>query len=1287
MKSYIGAIYIVTALFFSTSSLANRINIISSKEGLSNNSVYNIYQNDLGELFVGTLDGLNIWNGRDMEKKKAQEFNQFFKGNKIRYIFPYDKDHILVLSRYGLAKLNTDTKESQFYEYFMGHNMLCVTQNGNIFSINGNGELEYFELTTGNHHVLNGFNIDPGNNCMRITISEKGDLYIFTGKDSYFVHIDYETGGPEVKEVQQLSFKCQYISQPHCEGPIFIITEEHSLLQFTPTDGTTKELAQLKYPKDTQWQRVNGVIETTTGWYISFWDGLYFLKKGEKELKKTNLDFHIFTIIKDRRQPILWIGCDSYGLIQYQLEDSGIRSITNNQLPLNRSLPIRCIFNDRNNNLWIGTKGNGLLRLNNFNPNNKYDESNSHLYTATNSRLGHNYVYCITESIHNGFYIGTEGPGVNWYSYKTNRISTIKGSLQIRYTHSIEERGDSLLYISTRGKISYKCRISERDGEPIVTAIDTISSQSLFGKNAAIYPITAQNDSIIWIGNVGHGILRHNVKTGCNKPMVFPQSYGLACNEINHIYNDHDIIFATQNGIFVYNESADEKDLPHYLSDLSAKAILKNSHGNIYVSTNSGIEILDSNYNRLRSFGRHSGLSVLEYSNSACYKDPKTGTMYFGGINGFSVIQDISIDEISLYTPAIEVTHLSNAGEEIHISKSIKDGKLQIPYSDNTYTLQFSAIDHINPLGHEFLWSIEGYSSTIFTSDDFQIHLPNLDPGNYNLKIWHANKPETSYSLPFYIKPPFYRTIWAYIVYALMTLLTIHVIAKRIRNRYSLMRQQLKEKYTEQIKRIKQDTQSSIAEDLMIQITFILGLCQHIRSYSKSNTLVSEKVNMIEQNINKISQTLNLYHSFKNLSSDIEGNASSGLVDIGAASKEIIELVKSSPDFQGVSVSYKIDVGIVYMSNKELYNPMFKTLLNIANLLVTKQKNMHIEIGGSDALNISLKVPSNHETYQIICTTDNHISVCKDFVEHMNGEMLYSFDDEIVNIKISLPLVSTGSDIQPKTEKPVTSLNVDKVAKEPLYIISKSQDISSFLQYFMSDNHNISIFKDIDILLSAIELTTPVAIIYDISSMYSSLKEFMKNISKGNMKDFTPVIIISSSQQVSEREECIKYGVDLCLSFPFNINTLNTALEKLQNKREKLAEYYRHPSSSFVVKEGQRIHVEDKQLLKNIVKIIDEHLSDPTLSVPKIAEKLGMNTRDLYRKLRKTSEMSLKQIVVEVRMQTAASLLSTTKLTIDEIMYKVGYNNESTFFRTFKSFHGITPKEYRKHSQQQNFHS
>lgn len=1278
MRYFTYIISIGIALLFSTDSQANRTKSITSKDGLSNNAVYNIYQSDLGELFIGTLDGLNIWNGRHMETSKAAEFNQFFKGNKIRYIFPYDKAHILVLSRYGLAKLNTDTKDIQFYKHFQHHNMVCVAQNGNIFSINENREIEYFEIETGTHHTLQGFRMESGTNCMRMTITEKGDLHIFTNAGSYYIQIKYESEIPEINEVQPFSLQCEYISQPHCDGPIFIISEKHTLLQFHPSDGSTRELAHIKYPGETQWSRVNGVVEMPDGWYISFWDGIYFLRKGKTDLEKINLNYHIFTIVKDKKQPIIWIGSDSNGLIKYNLEDIGVRSITNDKLPYNITLPIRCIFSDKNKNLWIGTKGNGLLKLNNFDTETEFNKSNSQLFTAENSQLGHNFVYNLTESCHNGFYIGTEKTGINWYSYKTGKISTIEGSQKIRYVHTIEEQGDSLLWISTKGSIAYRCHITEHAGNPVVTAIDTISSQSLFGKNATMYPIMVQNDSTVWFGDAGYGVLRQNIKTGEKNTMTFPHDYGLACNEINYLYNGPDLVFATQNGIVVYKNSDDEGIISHYLPNQSAKAILKNSHGDFYVSTNSGIEVLDSNYNCLISFDRQSGLDVLEYSNSACYKDPETGTMYFGGINGFSVIKDFPINKTSFYYPSIEVTHLSDGNDNTHISKILKDGKLHIPYSNNTYTLHFSAIDNINPLGHEFLWSIEGYSKAEFTAHDFQLLLPKLNPGNYGLKIWNANEPEISCCLPLYITPPFYRTIWAYIVYTLITFAAIHFIARQIKKRYSNMRQQLKEKYTEQIKQIKQDTQSSIAEDLLVQITFILGLCQNIRSYIKSNTMVSEKVNMIEHNVNKISKTLNLYHSFEYLSTEIDGDAPLGLVDIGTTSKEVIDLIKSAPDTQDISISYNIDDNIIYVTNKDLYISMFKMSLNIAKLLISKQKKLNIEISNAETLKIAIEVPSNYEIYKIICMTDNHILVCKSFVERMNGQMTHSFSDGVANINISLPLESASSLIQPGIVTSVISSKLEREVKEPIYIISRNKDISSFLQYFMSEGHAISIFKDIDIAASAIEHTRPIAIIYDISSMYKQLEEFMTKTSRGNNHDVIPMIVISSSQQVEEREECIKHGVDLCLSFPFNINTLNTALKKLQDKREKLAEYYRRPISSFAINDGQIIHNNDKQLLKTIAKIIDERISDPALSAPKISEELGINTRELYRKLSKISDISLKQFIVETRMRAAASLLSSTKLTIDEVMYKVGYNNVSTFYRNFNNFHGMTPKEYRE---------
>ena len=47
-------------------------------------------------------------------------------------------------------------------------------------------------------------------------------------------------------------------------------------------------------------------------------------------------------------------------------------------------------------------------------------------------------------------------------------------------------------------------------------------------------------------------------------------------------------------------------------------------------------------------------------------------------------------------------------------------------------------------------------------------------------------------------------------------------------------------------------------------------------------------------------------------------------------------------------------------------------------------------------------------------------------------------------------------------------------------------------------------------------------------------------------------------------------------------------------------------------------------------------------------------------------------------MKAAAEMMKTSKLTIDEIMYKVGYDNRSTFYKNFKEQYGVTPKEYRQ---------
>lgn len=140
-------------------------------------------------------------------------------------------------------------------------------------------------------------------------------------------------------------------------------------------------------------------------------------------------------------------------------------------------------------------------------------------------------------------------------------------------------------------------------------------------------------------------------------------------------------------------------------------------------------------------------------------------------------------------------------------------------------------------------------------------------------------------------------------------------------------------------------------------------------------------------------------------------------------------------------------------------------------------------------------------------------------------------------------------------------------------------------------------------------------------------------------------------------------------------------LEKLIQKKRDAAKYYQSAMSSYTIDEGRLISQEDKEFLDNILKIIDSNISDPGLTAPKIAEILCISTRGMYRRLEKITSKKLQRIIQEMRMGMALNMISSSNMTIEEIMFKVGYDSRTTFYRNFKEIHGMTPGEYRKTKQ------
>lgn len=104
---------------------------------------------------------------------------------------------------------------------------------------------------------------------------------------------------------------------------------------------------------------------------------------------------------------------------------------------------------------------------------------------------------------------------------------------------------------------------------------------------------------------------------------------------------------------------------------------------------------------------------------------------------------------------------------------------------------------------------------------------------------------------------------------------------------------------------------------------------------------------------------------------------------------------------------------------------------------------------------------------------------------------------------------------------------------------------------------------------------------------------------------------------------------------------------------------------------------ETKDVIRETVKYIRQHL-DTDLSVTEIAEYAGMNPEYLTKLFKKNMGCTLKEYIVNEKMESAKMLLSTTTLPVTLISSDVGYGNYSNFTRSFKQIVGCTPMEYRK---------
>ena len=173
------------------------------------------------------------------------------------------------------------------------------------------------------------------------------------------------------------------------------------------------------------------------------------------------------------------------------------------------------------------------------------------------------------------------------------------------------------------------------------------------------------------------------------------------------------------------------------------------------------------------------------------------------------------------------------------------------------------------------------------------------------------------------------------------------------------------------------------------------------------------------------------------------------------------------------------------------------------------------------------------------------------------------------------------------------------------------------------------------------------------------------------------MIILSAWVSEDHHMEGYEVGSDAYIAIPFHTSHLKLRVRKLLEYRQKMMDVFQTDSVSEVLVDSDLADT-DKVFLSKLVKTIEERLADGDLNAVLLEKEFSLSKMQLYRKLKTMTGMTPGEFIKHIRLKEAARLLTTTNLTVTEIFFRTGFNNQSYFFREFRKQFQCAPNEYRE---------
>jgi signal transduction histidine kinase/DNA-binding response OmpR family regulator/ligand-binding sensor domain-containing protein len=1316
--------------------------IESLNNQLSNNAILCMHQDRYGFMWFGTYDGLNLYNGKDVNVFRFESDNPYsLLGGTIYSILDAEDAFLWIATQLGVNKFSLkDRRVVESFPDYKKVELIAADSRGNVWILNKENYLSYYdiEFKTFDDIYMEGVStstvkeIFTGENSELNMIMENGTIKQVSVKTSGSKHL------PVVIEKKLHETKLNIVLFE--EGIIYFVDSFMNLYMF---DVSKKQKILIRNMTELidKYGSFSNIAFFRDDIYIAFThNGLIRLNmKSRYQPELINMNNGIFCVLKDKNQDALWVGTDGHGVELLYNEKDKLGNILLENLPLATQKPIRAFFTDQENSLWFGTKGDGIFRIKDYEQFNHRPIPFANVqHFVTNNGLYENPVFCFAPSRYNpnDLWIGTNG-GVSYYSYKENKIHAVAdldGDKPVTYIHSLCETSDSTLWLATVGGGVRQIILDKTQKPYKIKRKHSFFFQKDNNRCDEFYSMIYDGDSSLIIGSRGgYGVVCFNIHNQTYRFVSMNNAGNKAIGDVLCVYVSRDsaLYIGASSGLTVVNFSGNEANTIKQFNRKNGiindmiHGILEDNNGIIWLSTNKGLVKYNPQNDSFYNY-QSPKIGVVEFSDDAYWRCPLTGRLFFGGVNGLVWIESKAVEEQMEYEPDLSFFELTSFDGEVHALYDYNEDKnkrLILPANKNSFMISFTVLDYIDGENYDFSYILENYNPDwVSLQKNNRISLTNIPPGDYSLKVKYkndvVNDGDKVYSLLITILPPWYFSFWAFAVYFFLFLLALFTgvvfLRKRWRKKQQWVTEKIKEEQKEKLLESKLRFFTNVTHELFTPLTLINGSCEQIVRWEESDPLIKKHSKILKSSVDSLNELIQEIIDFRKIEeSETPSLAIKHLPVSEILNNQLIqfgEVVEQNK----IKLTTNIPDNLYWNTDRACFKKIIVNLISNAFKYTKEKGEVRVALSiENNALKIVVyntgqgiapdKIHSIFDRYSILENTDVNaynqmtsrnglgLFICHSMTKHLQGEInVKSEENRYVEFTVELPELlpakeeTNSTSVSFKSENLLPAQTLSSKKKQTglsVLIVDDNKDIVELISDILSSSYAVMKAYTGEEALAMMQQQTPTLIITDVMMPGIDGFSMVNQMRRNKYTRHIPVIVVSA--KVNDRDQASGYdiGADAYLTKPFSSEVLLSIVNRLIANKYELKDYFQSPESAYGFTGGVLLHQKDKEFIYKVIEVIRKNLEDESLRAEMVAEKMGINSRTLYRQMKRIVEVTPSDFIKEYKFSQAAKLLVSTDLTVQEIIYRIGISNKSYFYKEFTKKYKLPPKEFRNNAK------